>query len=67
MHEVKEKREESGSLCHAGYAAVVLSLHLATKAQQCSYHMVSFKCDSLLCDKCSNIFFSNIWTVTQLL
>lgn len=68
MHGVKEKREEeSGSLCHAGSAAVVLSLHLAVKAQQCSYHMLSFKCDSLLYHKCSNIFFSNIWTVTQLL
>lgn len=38
----KKREEESGSLCHAGSAAVVLSLHLAVKAQQCIYHMTPY-------------------------
>lgn len=52
----KKREEESGSLCHAGSAAVVLSLHLAVKAQQCIYHMLSFKCDSLLCENAQTYF-----------
>lgn len=58
MHGVKEKKRRGKWVivsCSFS-AAVVLSLHLAVKAQQCIYHMLSFKCDSLLCENAQTYF-----------